>query len=260
MNEEHFLSVFGAPDEANKGEDESYADSASGWVERFLKPYYIAKFDARWCNEWWNHTQATLLFEALWHSWEEARASDMVNAGGQSTLNYYLGHFSPALDKVTGQDGVFANCEDGRCAGQRDFGTSQQASQVAQRSQNLTLHDRVTAMSERVLGQEGAIAALARRLTLVSTGYALHPNRPKGVLLFCGPTGCGKTELARTIAEIEFGTSDALIRLDMGEYGHEGDKTRLIGPPPGYIGVDEPEDWLTTKAVSYTHLTLPTKA
>ncbi len=89
------------------------------------------------------------------------------------------------------------------------------------------------ALQERVIGQEQAVAAVAAAIKQARAGLA-DPNGPIGVFLFIGPSGVGKTELAKALAEFLFGTEDALIRLDMSEYHDAHTVARLIGAPPGY--------------------------
>ncbi|HNP56465.1 MAG TPA: AAA family ATPase [Gordonia sp. (in: high G+C Gram-positive bacteria)] len=105
-------------------------------------------------------------------------------------------------------------------------------------------------MKARVKGQDSAIEAVTRRLALTRSNLDLRPERPNGVFLFVGPTGVGKTELAREIARVEYGGEDALIRLDMSEYSDSWGVSRLTGPMPGYVGSDTPDDWLTTKVAN----------
>jgi ATP-dependent Clp protease ATP-binding subunit ClpC len=94
------------------------------------------------------------------------------------------------------------------------------------------------ALSRRVVGQDEAIRSLAAAIRRRSAG--LHPEgRPAGSFLFTGPTGVGKTELARALADLLFGTQNALIRLDLSEYREAHSIARLIGAPPGYVGYDE---------------------
>jgi ATP-dependent Clp protease ATP-binding subunit ClpA len=102
-------------------------------------------------------------------------------------------------------------------------------------------------LAQRVQGQSDAIRAVASRLALTLARLDLRPERPDGVFLFVGPTGVGKTELARAIATSLFGSEDRLIRLDMSEYSHDWAVSRLTGPMPGFVGSTEPESWLTTK-------------
>jgi ATP-dependent Clp protease ATP-binding subunit ClpA len=102
-------------------------------------------------------------------------------------------------------------------------------------------------LSRRIQGQPNAVCAIASRLALTLSRLDLRPQRPDGVFLFVGPTGVGKTELARAISTSLFGGEDRLIRLDMSEYVHDWSVSRLVGPMPGYEGSTEPEHWLTTR-------------
>ncbi|MDQ7825250.1 MAG: ATP-dependent Clp protease ATP-binding subunit [Candidatus Eremiobacteraeota bacterium] len=98
---------------------------------------------------------------------------------------------------------------------------------------------------KRIIGQDDAVAVVCDRIKLFMTG--LHEgDRPLGVLFFAGPTGVGKTELARVIASYLFGTDDHFYRFDMSEYSQAHEVSRLVGAPPGYIGFDE-EGQLTGK-------------
>jgi len=93
-------------------------------------------------------------------------------------------------------------------------------------------------LARRVVGQEEAIQAVARAIRRSRAGVK-NPNRPVGSFIFLGPTGVGKTELAKALAEFLFGTEDALVRVDMSEYMERFSTSRLIGAPPGYIGYDD---------------------
>jgi ATP-dependent Clp protease ATP-binding subunit ClpB len=93
-------------------------------------------------------------------------------------------------------------------------------------------------LHERVIGQEEAVKAVADVVRSSRAGLA-DPNRPLGSFIFLGPTGVGKTELARTLAATLFGSENALIRIDMSEYMEKFSVSRLIGAPPGYVGYDE---------------------
>ena len=93
-------------------------------------------------------------------------------------------------------------------------------------------------LHERVIGQDEAVEAVSNALRRSRAGLA-DPNRPIGTFLFLGPTGVGKTELARALAEFMFDSQDAIVRLDMSEYMEKHTVARLIGAPPGYIGYEE---------------------
>jgi ATP-dependent Clp protease ATP-binding subunit ClpC len=93
-------------------------------------------------------------------------------------------------------------------------------------------------LHKRVVGQEEAIAVVTRAIRRSRAGLK-DPRRPVGTFIFLGPTGVGKTELARALAEFLFGNENALIRVDMSEYMERFNVSRLTGAPPGYIGYDE---------------------
>jgi ATP-dependent Clp protease ATP-binding subunit ClpB len=93
-------------------------------------------------------------------------------------------------------------------------------------------------LTERVVGQEEAISAVANTVRAARAGLQ-DPNRPLGSFLFLGPTGVGKTETARALAEFLFDDEQALVRIDMSEYQEKHTVSRLIGAPPGYVGYDE---------------------
>ena len=93
-------------------------------------------------------------------------------------------------------------------------------------------------LHKRVVGQERAISALARAIRRSRAGMK-NPNRPVGSFLFLGPTGVGKTELAKALAESLFGSEKALVRFDMSEYMEKHSVSKLIGSPPGYVGHEE---------------------
>jgi ATP-dependent Clp protease ATP-binding subunit ClpB len=93
-------------------------------------------------------------------------------------------------------------------------------------------------LHQRVVGQQEAVAAVANALRRARTGLQ-DPNRPIGSFIFLGPTGVGKTELARALAEFMFDDERAMVRLDMSEYQERHTVARLIGAPPGYVGYDE---------------------
>ena len=93
-------------------------------------------------------------------------------------------------------------------------------------------------LHKRVIGQEEAVSAVARAMKRGRVGLQ-DPNRPIGSFLFLGPTGVGKTELSKALAEAMFGSENALIRVDMSEYMESHSVSKMIGSPPGYVGFDE---------------------
>ena len=103
----------------------------------------------------------------------------------------------------------------------------------SQRLQNLE-----TILHERVIGQEEAVTAVSKAIRRGRVGLK-DPNRPIGSFLFLGPTGVGKTELSKALAEAMFGTENSIIRVDMSEYMEKHSVSKLIGSPPGYVGYDE---------------------
>jgi len=93
-------------------------------------------------------------------------------------------------------------------------------------------------LGKRVIGQEHALKAVADAVRRNRAGLG-DPNRPIGSFLFLGPTGVGKTETCKALAEFLFDTEDAMVRIDMSEYGERHAVARLIGAPPGYVGFEE---------------------
>ncbi|EOD6225105.1 ATP-dependent Clp protease ATP-binding subunit [Enterococcus hirae] len=93
-------------------------------------------------------------------------------------------------------------------------------------------------LHERVVGQDEAVKAVSRAIRRARSGLK-DPNRPIGSFMFLGPTGVGKTELAKALSEVMFGDENSLIRVDMSEFMEKYSTSRLIGSPPGYVGYDE---------------------
>lgn len=107
------------------------------------------------------------------------------------------------------------------------------AEEETERLQNLE-----SILHQRVVGQEEAVAAVAKAIRRGRVGLK-DPNRPIGSFLFLGPTGVGKTELSKALAEAMFGSENSIIRVDMSEYMEKHSVSKLIGSPPGYVGYDE---------------------
>ena len=93
-------------------------------------------------------------------------------------------------------------------------------------------------LHKRMVGQDEAVSAVAKAVRRGRVGLK-NPNRPIGSFLFLGPTGVGKTELSKALAEAVFGTEDSIIRIDMSEYMEKHSVSKMIGSPPGYVGYDE---------------------
>jgi ATP-dependent Clp protease ATP-binding subunit ClpB len=93
-------------------------------------------------------------------------------------------------------------------------------------------------LQQRVIGQKEAVRAVANAVRRSRSGLQ-DPNRPVGSFIFLGPTGVGKTELARALAEFLFDDENAMVRIDMSEYMEKHSVARLIGAPPGYVGYEE---------------------
>src|SRR6478735_728161 len=93
-------------------------------------------------------------------------------------------------------------------------------------------------LHRRVIGQDEAVAEVSAALRRSRAGLQ-DPDRPIGTFLFLGPTGVGKTELARALAEFMFDSAEAMVRIDMSEYMEKHAVSRLVGAPPGYVGYEE---------------------
>lgn len=110
--------------------------------------------------------------------------------------------------------------------------------QQMEQKESVRLIDLEKELHERVIGQNEAVEAVSRAIRRSRSGLK-DPDRPIGSFMFLGPTGVGKTELAKALSESVFGSEDALIRVDMSEFMEKYSTSRLIGSPPGYVGYDE---------------------
>src|SRR5699024_4717724 len=97
---------------------------------------------------------------------------------------------------------------------------------------------RTSDLHELVIGQDEAVEAVANAVRRSRAGLS-DPNRPSGSFLFLGPTGVGKTELTKSLANFLFDSEDAIVRIDMSEYMEKHSVSRLVGAPPGYVGYEE---------------------
>lgn len=107
-----------------------------------------------------------------------------------------------------------------------------------EKNEQKRLLDLENILHKRMIGQEEAVSAVAKAVRRGRVGLK-NPNRPIGSFLFLGPTGVGKTELSKTLAEAVFGTEDSIIRVDMSEYMEKHSVSKLIGSPPGYVGFED---------------------
>ena len=119
-------------------------------------------------------------------------------------------------------------------------------------SDNEKLKNLEAELKKRVIGQDEAVTAVAKAIRRSRLGLK-DPTKPSGSFIFLGTTGVGKTELAKALAEVMFGSEDALIRVDMSEYMEKNDVSKLIGAPPGYVGYDEGGGQLTDKVRSHPY-------
>lgn len=110
--------------------------------------------------------------------------------------------------------------------------------QQLEKKESQRLLDLESVLHKRVVGQDTAVKAISRAIRRARSGLK-DPNRPIGSFMFLGPTGVGKTELAKALAEAMFGSEEALIRVDMSEFMEKYSTSRLIGSPPGYVGYEE---------------------
>ncbi|WP_199430121.1 ATP-dependent Clp protease ATP-binding subunit [Qaidamihabitans albus] len=179
----------------------------------------------------------------------ESRLEQLTRDRDQAVSEEHYERASALRDEINELRGQLDEArDDGRQAGVPEVGavdiaevvsrtTGVPVSQLTQEERERLLHLEEH-LHGRVVGQDEAVEAVAEAVRRTRAGLA-EPNRPSGSFLFLGPTGVGKTELARALAEALFGGSDRMIRLDMSEYGERHTVSRLIGAPPGYVGYEE---------------------
>ena len=164
---------------------------------------------------------------------DSARAAKAVGRGGADRRTEPIFRHQPVRDKVTEE-------EIAKIVG-RWTGIPVSKLMESEREKLLHLDD---ILHRRVVGQDEAVQKVTEAILRSRAGIQ-DPNRPIGSFLFLGPTGVGKTELAKALAEALFDDEHNMIRIDMTEYMEKFSVSRLIGAPPGYVGYE---------AVSYTHL------
>ena len=151
--------------------------------------------------------------------------------------------FAAAEEDFTAQLQELPEAEGGECVGEKEiaFVVSEWTGIPVQRlteEEGQKLMELEARLGTRVVGQETAVSSVAKAVRRSRAGVK-DPKRPVGVFLFLGPTGVGKTELAKALAEELFGEERALLRFDMSEYMDKGTASRLVGAPPGYVGHEE---------------------
>ena len=185
---------------------------------------------------------------------------EALSAAVQLSVRYIPGRFLPdkAIDlvdeaasrvRMEEESGVGVpgeknrSCRGGRCVGAEDVAavvaawTGVPVTELTEDEGQKLLRLEET-LQHRLVGQEKAVMALSRAVRRSRVGLK-EPNRPVGSFLFLGPTGVGKTELCKALAEVLFGSEQALMRFDMSEYMERHSVSRLIGSPPGYVGHEE---------------------
>ncbi|PPC91836.1 MAG: ATP-dependent chaperone ClpB [Methylobacter sp.] len=200
-------------------------------------------------EEIWKAEKASLqgsasIKEKLDHARTELEAASRANdLNRQAELRYGI---IPELEKQLGQS---ENSEGPKMTLLRNKVTEEEIAEVVSKWTGIPVskmmegeRDKLLRMeaelSRRVVGQEEALRAVSNAIRRSRAGLA-DPNRPNGSFLFLGPTGVGKTELCKALAEFLFDTQDAMIRIDMSEFMEKHSVARLIGAPPGYVGYEE---------------------
>lgn len=187
---------------------------------------------------------SALIKEKLEHARTELEAASRNNdLGKMSELQYGI---IPALEK---QLELAASSEDIKMTLLRNKVTEEEIAEVVSKWTGIPVskmmegeRDKLLRMeehlSQRIIGQDEALKAVSNAIRRSRAGLS-DPNRPNGSFLFLGPTGVGKTELCKALAEFMFDTTDAMVRIDMSEFMEKHSVARLIGAPPGYVGYEE---------------------
>jgi ATP-dependent Clp protease ATP-binding subunit ClpB len=187
---------------------------------------------------------SALIKEKLEHARTDLEAASRTNdLGKMSELQYGI---IPALEKQLEQA---ASGEDQKMTLLRNKVTEEEIAEVVSKWTGIPVskmmegeRDKLLRMeehlSQRVIGQDEALKAVSNAIRRSRAGLS-DPNRPNGSFLFLGPTGVGKTELCKALAEFMFDTPDAMVRIDMSEFMEKHSVARLIGAPPGYVGYEE---------------------
>lgn len=197
----------------------------------------------------WKAEKASLQDSQTIKSKLEKARSDMESAqraGDLARMSEIQYGLVPGLEKKLETMSAVENCEKQLL---RTRVTEEEIADVVSRSTGIPINkmlqgDKLRLLSmeetlhERVIGQDEAILAVANAVRRSRSGLSA-PNRPNGSFLFLGPTGVGKTELCKALAEFLFDTEEAMVRIDMSEFMEQHSVARLIGAPPGYVGYEE---------------------
>lgn len=166
------------------------------------------------------------------------KAIDLIDeAGSRTHINYSLKNKAQKQETVINPESLLPVVDEAQIGEIVAFWTGVPVSKVNE-SETETLLNLESLLHERVVGQNQAVEAVSRAIRRSRVGLK-NPNRPIASLIFSGPTGVGKTELAKAIAAAMFGSQEAMIRLDMSELMESHTVSKLIGSPPGYLGYED---------------------
>ncbi|HEX2300969.1 MAG TPA: ATP-dependent Clp protease ATP-binding subunit [Pseudonocardiaceae bacterium] len=178
----------------------------------------------------------------------EQQLEQLIREKDQAVADEQYERASQLRDEITAMRGQVNAARSGDTGAVPEVGANEIA-EIVSRSTGIPVsrlteqeRDRLTRLEQelhrRVIGQDEAVSVVAEAIRRSRAGLG-DPNRPVGSFLFLGPTGVGKTELARSLAETLFGESDRMVRLDMSEYSERHTVARLVGAPPGYVGYSD---------------------
>lgn len=166
------------------------------------------------------------------------KAIDLIDeAAAKSTMKFVSMGDEEAMEKVREEKNAISEVTEEEIAEVVSLWTGIPANTLTQDESERLLHME-DALRMRVVGQDEVVAVIAQTVRMSRMGLS-SPNKPSGVFLFLGPTGVGKTEMAKALAEFLFNSEKELIRLDMSEYMEKHATSRMIGSPPGYVGHEE---------------------
>ncbi|MQG73754.1 MAG: ATP-dependent Clp protease ATP-binding subunit [SAR202 cluster bacterium] len=184
--------------------------------------------------------EATKVLESVRNEKEEAIASQQYEFAAElrereQKLEEKMGSLEEQMEQREEEEEVLVHADDIAAVVSMWTGIPLSRLQVEETERLLKMEEH---LHQRIIGQDEAIVTVAKAVRRARAGIK-DPRRPVGVFMFLGPTGVGKTELARALSEFLFGSDDALKRLDMSEFMERHTVARLVGAPPGYVGYDE---------------------